>query len=220
MARSAGVSGVAVGMAAAGGLLVWAGLNNTPLLEAVRDLARGKAPTPHRKPGFEPVVGGQVGAVLGGVGAAVAADIAGGTGAAIVAKAMEHKGRHPYVYGGGHGSWSCGAGRGLDCSGFASCVLHELGLLASPKNTTAFLAWAGAVTVPWEQRAAGDLIIWPQHMGIAVSPSQMIHTGGSAGCPCVVPYSQMRAGRKGVARRVRAADPSAPPRRRTSTAGL
>jgi cell wall-associated NlpC family hydrolase len=202
------MSGVAVGMAVAGGLLVWSGLSGRHPLDVLRSLARGEPPGPLPASSFQPVSVGTAQAAVTSVSSNT-----------IVATAMRHRGRHPYRYGAGHGVWNCQAGAPLDCSAFASCVLHELGLLASPKNTTAFLAWSGATTVAWEQRQPGDLIIWPSHMGIAVSATEMIHTGGAAGCPCVVPYSQMRSGRKGVARRVKAGQvrSTASP---ASTAGL
>lgn len=197
-----GISGLGVGLMAGGGLVAWSAFNNAGIVESLRALAKGEAPPKHPKAGF---VGVQVAAALaGGVGGAVAGAA---TGNAIADQAMTHRGKHPYqspASGGGHGSWSnCAAGRGIDCSMFASCALHELKLLDRPLNTIGFLAWKGAVTVPWEQRAAGDLIIWSHHMGIALSPSQMIHTGGASGCPCVVSYSRLRAGRAGTARRVK-----------------
>lgn len=200
MARGQGLSGTAVAAVGAGAMLLWSGLKGASVTATLQDLIRGTKPSGDKTNPIDSTATSPQGA-------------GGGTTTAsthtIVATAMEHKGRHPYVYGAGHGAWSnargstCAAGTPQDCSGFASCVLHELGLLSSPLNTTGFLAWSGARTVPWEQRAAGDLIIWPQHMGIAVSPTQMIHTGGARGCPCVVSYSRTRRGRVGVARRVK-----------------
>lgn len=193
-----GVSGLGVGLMAAGGLLAWSGINNAGIIESLRALAKGQAPPKHPKEPFQPVVL----QTATGIAAGTAAGLGGSTGNAVADQAQKHAGKHPYVFGAGHGSWNCGNGAALDCSGFASCVLHELGLLSSPKNTTGFLAWNGARTVKWEDRTTGDLIIWPQHMGIAISQSHMIHTGGASGCPCVVPYSKKRNGRTAVARRI------------------
>jgi len=192
-----GISGIGVGLMAAGGLVAWAGINNAGILESLRELAKGNVPPKHPNEPFQ-----NVGIAEAGATAAVAAATTGRAGA-IVSQAQKHLHQHPYKYGGGHGQWNCSAGTAQDCSGFASCVLHELGLLNTPLNTTAFLAWNGATTVQWAQRGPGDLIIWSSHMGIAVSASEMIHTGGAPHCPCQVPYTQLRSGRKGVARRVK-----------------
>lgn len=195
MAQGQGVGGVAVGAVAAGSVLLWSGLRGSSVTATLQDLIRGQKPSGEKTNPIDATATPPSGAPRSeGTGAA-----AGG----IVATAMQHQGKHPYRFGAGHGSFSCAAGNAQDCSGFVSCVLHELGLLSKPLNTTGFLAWSGAVTVLWEQRQAGDLIIWPSHMGIAVSPTQMIHTGGAAGCPCVVPYARGRSGRVGTARRVK-----------------
>lgn len=200
MART-DISAVTVGTIAAGAVLVWSGVKGASVLTTVQELVQGKKPSGRNMYPIDVAV-----TAPAGDGGAITPGPSGPVGAAIVAQAMKHRGKHPYRYGAGHGSFtasSCAAGAPLDCSAWCSCVLRELGLLDRPLNTIGFLGWSGAVTVPWEQRAAGDLIIWPQHMGIAVSPEQMIHTGGAPGCPCVVGYSRTRAGRTGVARRVK-----------------
>ena len=44
----------------------------------------------------------------------------------------------PYVYGGGHGSFSSS---GYDCSGSVSFALHGAGLLSAPMDSAQFFAW-------------------------------------------------------------------------------
>ncbi len=44
----------------------------------------------------------------------------------------------PYVWGGGHGSWSAG---GYDCSGSVSYALHGGGLLAGPLTSGGLMSW-------------------------------------------------------------------------------
>jgi cell wall-associated NlpC family hydrolase len=46
--------------------------------------------------------------------------------------------RHPYVYGGGHGSFTAS---GYDCSGSVSYVLHAAGLLQTPLASGAFTTY-------------------------------------------------------------------------------
>lgn len=195
---------MAVTAVAAGSVLLWSGLRGASVTATLQDLIRGTKPSGASVNPIDATAAPVAGATSSPGGAPSA------SASGIVAAAMKHQGKHPYVWGGGHGAWSssrgsnCAPGTPLDCSGFASCVLNELGLLKSgPLNTIGFLSWSGAKTVPWDQRQAGDLIIWPQHMGIAVSPTQMIHTGGAPGCPCVASYGRTRSGRTGVARRVK-----------------
>jgi cell wall-associated NlpC family hydrolase len=47
----------------------------------------------------------------------------------------------PYIFGGGHGSWS--PQPGYDCSGFVSAVLHAGGYLSAPVDTTILPEQAG-----------------------------------------------------------------------------
>ena len=55
--------------------------------------------------------------------------------------------RHrPYVWGGGHRSWSS---RGYDCSGSVSYVMHAAGLLESPLDSTGFMRWGGGGAGSW-----------------------------------------------------------------------
>lgn len=183
---------------AAGGLVAWTAFNNAGIIESLRALAKGDTPPKHPKPEFQPVT------VAAATGTATAAAFSSNT---IVSAAMKHRGKHPYRYGGGHRSWTCGDGNPLDCSSFVSCALKEVGVLDRILTTGGFMMWKGAKTVPWEQRQAGDLVIWSGHMGIItkVLPGtmfEMIHTGGSPGCPCVVTADRMRNGRRAIARRV------------------
>jgi peptidoglycan hydrolase-like protein with peptidoglycan-binding domain len=46
--------------------------------------------------------------------------------------------RHPYRYGGGHGSWT---DSGYDCSGSVSYALHGGGLLGSPLDSSGFMSY-------------------------------------------------------------------------------
>ncbi len=46
----------------------------------------------------------------------------------------------PYIYGGGHGSFSS---PGYDCSGTVSFALHGASLLAMPMDSSEFMSWGG-----------------------------------------------------------------------------
>jgi hypothetical protein len=52
----------------------------------------------------------------------------------------------PYVYGGGHGSFTAG---GYDCSGTVSYALHGAGLLAAPLDSSSFMSWGMSGAGQW-----------------------------------------------------------------------
>jgi len=52
----------------------------------------------------------------------------------------------PYIYGGGHSSWTVGPG--YDCSGFVSAVLHAAGYLSEPQDTQTLPSQPGILTGP------------------------------------------------------------------------
>jgi hypothetical protein len=165
--RSLGISGLALGMAAAGGFVVYLGLNNVPVLDGLRELASGKLPTPRPRPPTS------IGFDLGSAAAGIAGDVAGtinGLGSKIAQDARRYLGT-PYVWG-GH------APGGFDCSGLVTWVLHHDNNVDLPDNTHTvtgqFYVWSGATTIPRDQCQAGDLVCWPSHIGIAVSATRMI----------------------------------------------
>ncbi len=156
MARTAGVPGLAVGLATAGGLLLYSGLKGVSIPEILRgvlstgQLPAGTGTTMGWVPGNKP---------------------AGQTGSAIADDALKYAGK-PYVWGGADPS-------GWDCSGFVTWVLHhDLGYnLPSNTHTVCmqFYGWSGASRLNGAQLPQpGDLVVWPSHMGIAISGTQMI----------------------------------------------
>ncbi len=52
----------------------------------------------------------------------------------------------PYIYGGGHSSWTVGPG--YDCSGFVSAVLHAAGYLSAPADTQTLPSQPGILKGP------------------------------------------------------------------------
>jgi len=159
--RTAGVSGLAVGLATAGGLLLFSGLKGVSIPDAVRGvLSTGQLPAP--APSATPV-STTSGAPLANGGA---------SGSPIADAALKYQGKVPYKWGGADPS-------GWDCSGFVTWVLHhDLGYnLPSNTHTVCmqFYGWSGAskVTTPMVVQP-GDLVVWPSHMGIAVSSTEMI----------------------------------------------
>lgn len=163
------VSGAAVAMMAVGGAIVWSGLNNTGLLDTFRALAQGQAPTPNRKPAFQPLSGG------GGSTDSTGAPIGGGS-TDIVAEAEKWVGKSPYVYGGCHGCTPCQPGQGVDCSSFVTWVMYRTGHYKGKCAMVAgssMLAWG--VKVPWNNRQPGDVALWPgKHCAIITGVNTII----------------------------------------------
>lgn len=168
------VSGSAVAIMAIGGVAVWSGLNNVSFLDAVRALAKGQAPTPNRKPAFQPLSGGTP-AADGSTGGT-------GSGSDIVAEAEKWVGKSKYVYGGCHGCKPCAPGAGVDCSSFVTWVMQRTGHYRGKCSMVAgssMLAWGKKVS--WDSRQPGDVALWPgRHCAIITSPTATIEAACTA----------------------------------------
>lgn len=153
MPNSSGVSGTAVGLATAGGLLLFAGIKGVGIPDALRQvLSTGTLPAGS--------------AVSPPAGSAPAPSTS--TGNAIADAHLRHVGARY--------RWAGADPSGWDCSGFPSYVLHhELGYeLPSNFHTVClqFLTWRGAVRIPVAE--PGALVVWPTHMGVAVDAMRMV----------------------------------------------
>lgn len=178
----AGIPGTAVAVAAVGGLLVYAGIVDAPLLDAVRAVAGGQPPAgrPAKRTDVQWVSGlGSAVAEAGAAGAEAAAGIisggragsavAGGSsrGGAIVAAARRYAGR-PY-------RWGATGPDAFDCSGLVWRALTEAGISHRRLTSHGYRAWSAATTVPRDQAAPGDLVCYVGHIGIMTGPGRMIH---------------------------------------------
>lgn len=167
------VSGGAVALMAVGGVAIWSGLNNVPFLDAVRALAKGQAPTPNRKPAFQPLTAA-AGTPTGG--------IAGGSGGDIVAEAEKWVGKSKYVYGGCHGCTPCAPGQGVDCSSFVTWVMQRTGHYKGKCSMVAgssMLAWGKKID--WNSRQPGDVALWAgKHCAIITGTSTTIEAACTA----------------------------------------
>jgi cell wall-associated NlpC family hydrolase len=171
------VNGLALGAAGVGVVLLWSGLHNQKITTAIQDIVQGKKPAagPFPTIGSSSYYGTGVGPIGGGSAAGST------TGSAIANDAIQYQG-HCYLYGGAPGA----NGRGCwDCSSFVNWVLgHDLGLdipgsegysgVNHGPNTLAYLVWGGVTSIPRASVAAGDLLVWQTHMGIAINNAQMI----------------------------------------------
>lgn len=166
-----GMSGTAVALAGAGGLLVYSGIRGVSIAEAMRSLIRSgtlpaAAPSTGRIP--TPETGGAPAGVLDTPNPGSSTGTA--FGQQFAAAAAAYAGKVPYVWGGA-------TPRGWDCSGFPTYVLvHDLGRrnLPSLDHTvcTEYMVWRGAQTI--DAPEPGALVLWPTHMGIALDSERMV----------------------------------------------
>ena len=151
-----GVSGAAVATAAAGGLLVYAGIVDAPLIDAVREIVGGRTPT-GRAPKPTPV---------SWIGHEATGTLTDGTRTAIVAAARRYVGR-PY-------RWGATGPNAFDCSGLVWRCLSDAGIQHRRLVSNAYRVWTGAKDIPRPQCSPGDLVCYTGHIGIAVSGTRMI----------------------------------------------
>lgn len=167
-----GISGIAVLTAAAGLVLISSGLLNAPVAETLRAYLQGRRP--QSGPSMLPASsssspgGGGSGSFGGAAGNGSA------TGQAVADRAQTYVGVK-YVWG-GH------TPEGWDCSGFVTWVLHHDFGIELPNNTHTvtgqFYVWNGARTINRADMAAGDLVCWLGHIGIAVDNQNMVNAPG------------------------------------------
>jgi cell wall-associated NlpC family hydrolase len=162
-----GISGVAVGMVSTGAYLVYAGINDVPLLDGLRSLVRGDAPKGKEKKDAAGWLSNLPSLTGGGNPATSVIDGSAGTSAsgnALVAAARKYLGV-PYRWGGTTRA-------GLDCSGLVQLSFRDIGITDCPRTSLAISRWSKLrkVSAP----AAGDILWWSGHVAIATSPTRMI----------------------------------------------
>jgi peptidoglycan hydrolase CwlO-like protein len=82
--------------------------------------------------------------------------------------------RTPYIWGGGHGSFS---DRGYDCSGSVSYVLHAAGVLSSPEASGPLMSWGAAGSGKWITVYANSGHAWMTVGGLRFDTSGRSGTG-------------------------------------------
>lgn len=164
MAANAGVSGKAIALATAGGVLVYAGLRGESPLAALRGILTG---TPPPLPEGTPVTL-DVGSSIGSTGSAEGTGVGPFPG---LASAAEQYLGVPYRWGGTSRA-------GMDCSGLVVLAFKDNGITGVPRTSLGQMTWSRVKKVSDPGR--GDLVYWPGHIGIMVSGTKMInapHTG-------------------------------------------
>lgn len=175
MAES-GISGKAVALATAGGVLMAAALTNRSPQDVIRSVMGKPTSGAFIGPDMAGITSNVRGISKFGQAAGEAAQRAAGSAAMgraadLVTEARRHLGK-PY-------RWGASGPAAFDCSGLVIYCLKAIGESGVPRFTTAtFGAWAkarGAVRITPADFRAGDIILRTGHMGIAVSNTRMIH---------------------------------------------
>jgi hypothetical protein len=150
MPSGPGVSGLAVAIATAGGLLVYAGFRGTTPVQALRDLSTGTAP------GL--AAGGPVQLQASG---ALGAAAAGGAvlGGSVAAAAQKYRADKYSQLRRQQTGWS-------DCSSFCDKILRDLGVPPSPlwSSTANYRSSKDWERIPLADTQPGDVAINSHHM--------------------------------------------------------
>lgn len=157
MARE--IPGLAVAVATAGAVMVYAGLRGTSVVQALRDVVSGAPPAvPTRSAGLDDTAAPQ-GVVSSGPVI---------IGARLVAEAMKNKGdRYSQAR-----RWEPGYS---DCSSFVGKALKQMGLTPPGASITwNYLAWSDAFKVDRSKVVAGDLAVNATHMVLITSATHAI----------------------------------------------
>lgn len=163
-----GINGPALSAVGVGGLFIYAAIKGYSFTHTLAIIISGKSPAKQT----------QVSPIGTPQGTSATATAGGGGDPAAIASS--YVGKLQYVFGGPPPAGT------VDCSSFASKVLHEAGIQnpggepfnanAHGPNTLSYLSWSGAVTVGHSATDAqrNDLCVWQTHMGIALGNGQFV----------------------------------------------
>lgn len=175
MAAQQGVPGIAVGMAGAAAVLMYAGFRGVSPIAALREVATGKpAGLAEQSSAHQALYTGLGSAAAGGGGGAgggvadASLIVSGGTHAEIARAALGHSGE---LYSQAR-RWQPGYS---DCSSFAGKALKDAGISPPGGSTTgSYLVWSKLTKISRASIGAGDLLVSSGHMAIALSSTTAI----------------------------------------------
>jgi hypothetical protein len=197
MAQGGGVPGIAVGMAGAAALLIYAGFQGTDPLTALRDVATGKPKGLKAKSGAHTSLYEGIGGSGGTGGGAAQASLTGISGphpefvtavSAYINDQYSQKRR-----------WQPGYS---DCSSIVGKALKDLGITPPGASTTFdYLAWRKLKPIPKSQIGAGDFLVSSGHMVTAITATTAIGQQNGNDDVQIGPISRLMWGQSWVALR-------------------
>jgi cell wall-associated NlpC family hydrolase len=169
-----GVSGLAVAVATAGGLLVYAGLRGQNPAESLREISTGKV---------SPLPDGGLRASTAAVGSVAAAGTVGAAGGSVAAAAQKYRADKYSQLRRTRPGWS-------DCSSFCDKILTDVGIQPPVKwaATSNFRSSSQWVRVELADTQPGDVAINSHHMVMITA------SGGSAAIGQQNPRTNVRTG--------------------------
>lgn len=194
-----GVPGIAVGMAAGAALLIYAGFQGTDPLTALRDVATGKPKGLADRAAMHQ-------ALYEGIGMPGAEGSGSGvTQASLTAGAGPHPefvtaaGDFVHDLYSGPRRWQTGYS---DCSSFVGKALKKAGVTPPGTSTTSsYLTWRKCVPISRGEIGAGDFLVSPGHMAIALDNSNAVGQQNERRNVQFGPISQIMWGQSWVALR-------------------
>lgn len=148
-----GIPGTAVAMAAAGGFLLYVGIQDSGIRDGLKSLVGGSLPAAKPKTGT--AVDQASGTISGTSSASGGAQVGTGPHPEIARAALKYEGV-PYRWGGESAS-------GMDCSGLVVSSFQDAVGVNPPRTTQAQQRWKQLVSITRAEFGAGDLAFWPQH---------------------------------------------------------
>lgn len=177
MAETGGISGIAVAVAASGGILMYAGFQGMNPLQALKEITSGQSKALSgsqasfvHDASAHTVTGGSAGG-LGAGGGVVAASYKAGSssvGNALAQAALNHQ-NEKYSQA---RRWQSGYS---DCSSFVGKAFKDVGIAPPGGSVTgSYLTWSKLTTVSKSHIQAGDILCSAGHVAIALSPTTAI----------------------------------------------
>lgn len=168
------ISPLHIAIAASGGVLIYAALQDMTPVEALKELTSGKKPkaveekTSSLKGGDEATqaVFASYGGGGGGYGGGGVSPATG-----LAAAAEKYLGV-PYKWGGVSKS-------GVDCSGLVVLAFQDAYGITPPRTTYGQEPWKELTKVSRSDLQSGDLVFWPGHVAIYVGNGKVIHAPGT-----------------------------------------
>lgn len=199
MAAAGGVPGIAVGMAAGAALLIYAGFQGVDPITALKDVATGQPKGLADRAAMHQALYEGVGVEGGGSGGITQASLDGASVSGPHPEFVSAAGAYAGDTYSGPRRWQPGFS---DCSSFVGKALKKCGVTPPGSSTTSsYLAWRKAKPISRGQIGAGDFLVSPGHMAMAINNSMAIGQQRKGRNVQIGPISQIMWGQSWIALR-------------------
>lgn len=177
------VNGKGLAAVGIGSILIWSGVKGWSVLGTIGDLITGTQPSGTQTNAIALASSTGTASTNAVPNSGAVPSVIGGPASGLAAIALQYQG-HAYRFGGAPGPSGANP---WDCSSFMNYVISVKGGRAIPgygpgkyngsvhgPTSGQWAIWSGVATIPQSQVQAGDLACWTGHIGMAISPTQMI----------------------------------------------